>query len=47
MSPKEVAQKEQLSKALETARQSMAQAARKIANRAKLLKTAKGWKPKP
>jgi hypothetical protein len=46
MSPKEVAQKEQLSKALEIARQSIAQAARKIAERGQLARTANGWATK-
>ena len=45
-SPKEMAQKEQLSKALGTARQSIEQAARKIAERAQLRRASNGWEPK-
>jgi hypothetical protein len=45
MAPEEVMRKEQLSDALETARQSIKQAGRKIAKRAQLLETINGWKP--
>jgi hypothetical protein len=41
MFPKEIAQKEEMSKALGAARESVKQAARKIADRGQLVKTAK------